>query len=91
MYLKNGCYWGLFESGVLTYCSCCWGPFWKQCTYTLKLLLRPFKSRVLTHCSCCWGPFWQKSTCTMQLVLGATFKAVHLHTAIAVGAWQPFW
>jgi len=24
---------GAFESRVLTHCSCCWGPFWKQSTY----------------------------------------------------------
>jgi len=28
-----------FESRVLTHCSCCWVPFWKQSTYILTLQL----------------------------------------------------
>jgi len=45
------------EIKVLTHYNCCWGPLWKQATYTLQLLLgalsMKFKSRVLTHFSGC--------------------------------------
>jgi len=30
---------GSCESKVLTHYDCCWGPLWKQSTYTLQLLL----------------------------------------------------
>ena len=56
---------GPFESRVLTYCSCCWGPLWKESSYAIQLLLgvrskaeyvhirvavkRPFGSRVLIY------------------------------------------
>jgi len=29
---------GPYESGALAHCSCCWGPFWKQSSYTIQLL-----------------------------------------------------
>jgi len=54
-----------FENKVFTHCSCCWGPLWKQSTYTLQLLFGalmktgnlhsaafvggPYQSRALTH------------------------------------------
>jgi len=38
---------GPFEISVLTHCSCCWGPFWKQSTCTWQSLL---------------GALWKQST-----------------------------
>jgi len=87
------------ESRVRAHCSWCCGLSWKQCTYTLQLILGPMKaeywhisvdvwdpfaSRALTHYSCCWEPPWKQSTCTLQLLFGAPLKAEYLHTTVAV-------
>jgi len=77
-----------WKQGILCY-SCCWGPLWKQSTYTLHLLLgafsMKFKSRVLTHFSGCWGPLWKQITFKLQLLLGVPLKAKYLHITVSLG------
>jgi len=79
--------------------SCCWGPFWKQSTYTLQFLLRgllnaeylhiavaiegPLKAEYL-RISFYWGALWKQSTYTLQLLLRTFSKAYYLHITVAV-------
>ena len=73
------------HSSLLAHYICCWGPFWKHGTYTLKLLLGDsLKARDLHH-SYCWRPYWNQGSYTLQLLLGALLKAWYLHIIIAIG------
>jgi len=81
-----------FEGKVLTHCNCCWGPLWKQGTYTVQLLLgAPLKAEFL-HVSFFQGP------------LQRSFKAEYLHNSVVLGGpfekrlpsncsccWRPLW
>jgi len=92
--------WGLFDSIVLEHYNCCWGPLWKQGSYTLQLLLvaslkarylniaiavrGSFESKVLTYCKSCWGLF-ESMKCYIIIAIGAPLKARCLHIIMAVG------
>ena len=64
------------------------GPWWKQSTYTLHLLLGPFETKVFTHYSCCWGPLWKQSTYALHLLLGPFESKVFTHRICYCG---PLW
>jgi len=67
---------GSFENKVLTHCSCCWGPLWKQDTCTLQLVFgAPLKTLL----------------CTFQLVFVVPLRARYLHITIAVVAPVKAW
>jgi len=76
------------KSNVLTHNSCCWGPLWKQTTYTLQFLSGSpsikFESRAFTHFNGCWGPLWKQITFKLQLLFGAPLKAQYLHITVSV-------
>ena len=80
---------GPFESRLPTHGSCLWGPFWKQSTFTLQLILwTSLKVEYLHITAAVGGHLRKQATYTLQLLLRALWKQ---STYTLQYYWVPLW